>query len=277
MEDALKEFNAWAPRLVDLGINLLVALLILVIGWWVSALLGRWVRRIATRSSKIDPTIVPMFYSTVVWTVRIFTLIAVLARFGVQTASLIAVLGLSLIHICTLRPNATAISCPGCARARSSPPAFPVFSARACCNRPRAATSTRSVSYTHLGREVAGVVDQDVDVGMGGADRGGAVGGGQVGLHGMDLGARVLARDGVGGLLELVGVAAMQHHLGAGLGQALGDGQADAAGRTGDQGFLAVEFDFHGGLQKRCGGDAIITQWRTMKNRLASDSVSIFL
>ena len=45
---------------------------ILVVGWWVSAALGRWVRRMATRSSKIDPTIVPMFYSTVVWTVRIF-------------------------------------------------------------------------------------------------------------------------------------------------------------------------------------------------------------
>ena len=25
MEDALNEFNAWAPRLVDMGINLLVA------------------------------------------------------------------------------------------------------------------------------------------------------------------------------------------------------------------------------------------------------------
>jgi len=93
MEDALREFNAWAPRMVDMGINLLVALLILVIGWWVSSLLGSWVRRAATRSSKIDPTIVPMFYSTVVWAVRIFTVIAVLARFGVQTASLIAVLG----------------------------------------------------------------------------------------------------------------------------------------------------------------------------------------
>jgi small-conductance mechanosensitive channel len=79
--------------MVDMGINLLVALLILVIGWWVSSLLGSWVRRAATRSSKIDPTIVPMFYSTVVWAVRIFTVIAVLARFGVQTASLIAVLG----------------------------------------------------------------------------------------------------------------------------------------------------------------------------------------
>ena len=93
MEDALKEFSAWAPRLMDMGINLLVALLILIVGWWVSSLLGGWVRRAASRSTKIDPTIVPMFYSTVVWTVRIFTVIAVLARFGVQTASLIAVLG----------------------------------------------------------------------------------------------------------------------------------------------------------------------------------------
>ncbi|WP_251864728.1 mechanosensitive ion channel family protein [Achromobacter sp. Marseille-Q4962] len=93
MDDVLREFNTWAPRLVDLGINVLVALLILVIGWWVSALLGNWVRRAATRSSRVDPTIVPMFQTTVVWTVRIFTLIAVLARFGVQTASLIAVLG----------------------------------------------------------------------------------------------------------------------------------------------------------------------------------------
>lgn len=93
MEDALREFNAWAPRFVDMGINLLVALLILIAGWWISSLLGSWVRRASTRSSKIDPTIVPMFYTTVVWAVRIFTIIAVLARFGVQTASLIAVLG----------------------------------------------------------------------------------------------------------------------------------------------------------------------------------------
>ncbi|QVQ27131.1 mechanosensitive ion channel family protein [Achromobacter deleyi] len=93
MDEAVKEFNVWAPRLMDMGVNLLIALLILVIGWWVSSLLGGWVRRAATRSSKVDPTIVPMFYSTVVWAVRIFTVIAVLARFGVQTASLIAVLG----------------------------------------------------------------------------------------------------------------------------------------------------------------------------------------
>ncbi|SAI65352.1 membrane protein [Bordetella ansorpii] len=81
------------PRIFDLGVNLAVALLILCVGWWVSALLGGWVRRIASRSSHIDRTIIPMFYGAVVWAVRVFTIIAVLARFGVQTASLIAVLG----------------------------------------------------------------------------------------------------------------------------------------------------------------------------------------
>ncbi|AUL23475.1 mechanosensitive ion channel protein MscS [Bordetella holmesii] len=85
--------GALMPQLLELGINLLVALLILIIGWWVSSGLGRWVRRGAQRSARIDPTIVPMFQTTVVWAVRIFTVIAVLARFGVQTASLIAVLG----------------------------------------------------------------------------------------------------------------------------------------------------------------------------------------
>lgn len=93
MKETIDGLYEAAPIVADWAINLGVALLILVVGWWISALLGGWVRRAAQRSSRIDPTIVPMFYSTVVWSVRIFTIIAVLARFGVQTASLIAVLG----------------------------------------------------------------------------------------------------------------------------------------------------------------------------------------
>src|SRR3546814_6249490 len=38
------------------------------------------------------PTIGPMVYTVTVWAIRIFVLIAVLARFGVQTASIVAVL-----------------------------------------------------------------------------------------------------------------------------------------------------------------------------------------
>jgi small conductance mechanosensitive channel len=93
MDAAWNSAVALMPRMLDMGLNLLVAVLILVIGWWTSALLGKWVRGIAERSGRVDRTIIPMFETTVVWAVRIFTLIAVLARFGVQTTSLIAVLG----------------------------------------------------------------------------------------------------------------------------------------------------------------------------------------
>jgi small-conductance mechanosensitive channel len=93
MDATLDGFAAMIPHLVDIGLNLLWGVLILGIGWWAGGLLGRWVRRVAQRSNRVDRTVVPMFCTTVVWAVRVFTLIAVLAQFGVQTASIIAVLG----------------------------------------------------------------------------------------------------------------------------------------------------------------------------------------
>lgn len=93
MEDFFDQASTLIPRLFDLSVNLLIAIVILVLGWWLSATIGRLVRRAATRSNRIEPTIVPMMATTSIWTIRVFTLIAVLARFGVQTTSLIAVLG----------------------------------------------------------------------------------------------------------------------------------------------------------------------------------------
>ncbi|GAA5088681.1 MAG: mechanosensitive ion channel [Alcaligenaceae bacterium] len=81
------------PWLEAMAINLVLAVLILIVGWWLSNLAGSWVRKMAQRSPHIDVTIVPIAQSVVVWAIRIFVLIAVLARFGVQTASIIAVLG----------------------------------------------------------------------------------------------------------------------------------------------------------------------------------------
>ena len=87
--------QAWEahPVVQAFIINFLAAILILVLGWTVSGLLGRSIRRLAARSSRIDPTMVPMLHAAAVWSLRIFVIIAVLARFGVQTASLIAALG----------------------------------------------------------------------------------------------------------------------------------------------------------------------------------------
>lgn len=84
---------AGLPWLESIALNLLLAILILIVGWWFSNFVGNWIRKIAQRSPHIDFTIVPMAQAVVTWTIRIFVLIAVLARFGVQTASIIAVLG----------------------------------------------------------------------------------------------------------------------------------------------------------------------------------------
>jgi small conductance mechanosensitive channel len=81
------------PVVETMGLNLLFAVIILVVGWTISAFLGRSVRKLASRSPRIDPTIIPMLSTVTVWSIRAFVIIAVLARFGVQTASIIAVLG----------------------------------------------------------------------------------------------------------------------------------------------------------------------------------------
>ena len=90
---------AGLPWLESIALNLLLAITILIIGWWFSNFLGNWIRKIAQRSPHIDFTVVPMAQAVVVWTIRIFVVIAVLARFGVQTASNIAVLGAAGVAI----------------------------------------------------------------------------------------------------------------------------------------------------------------------------------
>ncbi len=92
----MEQLKAWMvefPAAWAIALNLVIALAILIVGWWLSSVAGRAIERLAERSPRVDPTIVPMSKSVTVWTIRIFVLIAVLARFGVQTASIITVLG----------------------------------------------------------------------------------------------------------------------------------------------------------------------------------------
>ncbi|VVE52528.1 mechanosensitive ion channel protein MscS [Pandoraea iniqua] len=78
---------------VNYGLSFIQAVLILLIGFWIAARLGNFVRKTLGRSPNFDATLKPLLASIVQWSVRIITVIAVLAQFGVQTASIIAVLG----------------------------------------------------------------------------------------------------------------------------------------------------------------------------------------
>lgn len=93
MWDFLRQAWDTHPVIQAFLVNFLAAIVILIVGWGVSGYLGRVIRRLAASYPRIDPTIVPMLHISAVWAFRIIVIIAVLARFGVQTASLIAVLG----------------------------------------------------------------------------------------------------------------------------------------------------------------------------------------
>lgn len=75
------------------GLSVIGALAILVIGWALSRWAEGMTRKSLSKSARIDVTLTGFLSSLVKYLVLVFTVIAVLNQFGVQTASLIAVLG----------------------------------------------------------------------------------------------------------------------------------------------------------------------------------------
>ncbi len=75
------------------GINVIGAIVILIVGWIAAGWCSRAVARLLSRSDKVDAMLSGFFASFVRYGILAFTVIAVLSRFGVQTASFIAVLG----------------------------------------------------------------------------------------------------------------------------------------------------------------------------------------
>jgi len=90
---------AFETYLIDGGMNILAAILILVIGWWLSKRLSRWTHSALDRVHHFDETLKPLIASLVRYAVLTAAIIAVLERFGVETTSLIALLGAAGIAI----------------------------------------------------------------------------------------------------------------------------------------------------------------------------------
>jgi small conductance mechanosensitive channel len=88
-----KLWDQFGPLIMDMGVNLVSALLLIIIGWTVAGWAHRAVRRGLTRVERLDKTLIAVFAGVVRYFVLITVLIMVLARFGVQTASILAALG----------------------------------------------------------------------------------------------------------------------------------------------------------------------------------------
>lgn len=93
--DADKVQAAWAyltQFAISQGLNCLAALAILMGGWWLAARAAQAIRR-TLQHTHVDDTLRPMLASVAQWVVRVITVVLVLSQFGVQTASIIAMLG----------------------------------------------------------------------------------------------------------------------------------------------------------------------------------------
>ncbi len=87
---------AVSPTLIWLQANAIpmaLGLIILGVGWFLAGVMSRQVRHLLPRTRAIDQTLAPLVSQLVRYAVMVITLIIVLGQFGVQTASILAVLG----------------------------------------------------------------------------------------------------------------------------------------------------------------------------------------
>lgn len=73
--------------------NVLIALVILIVGFWVAGRVGAVVQGVGKRHEKLDDTLFKFLGSLARYVVLAFVIIAVLNRFGVETTSIVALLG----------------------------------------------------------------------------------------------------------------------------------------------------------------------------------------
>lgn len=92
-KDIASQIKTLEAMAVDYSLDIVGAIAILVIGWIVAGWVRLAVRKALTRLPRSDATVTSVVSSLARYLVLAVVLIAVLAQFGVQTASILAVLG----------------------------------------------------------------------------------------------------------------------------------------------------------------------------------------
>ncbi|NLP65719.1 mechanosensitive ion channel family protein [Paraburkholderia sacchari] len=82
-------WNFLWDALTGFALRLCAAIAILWIGWWIARRVGNWF----ARQESIDATLRPIMRDTSLWGVRLVAIVGALSQIGVQTASIVAVLG----------------------------------------------------------------------------------------------------------------------------------------------------------------------------------------
>ena len=79
--------------LIQMGLNVVYAVLILIVSYWVSGRVKSFLSRVGDDNSEIDDTLFTFLGSLAQYLILALAIIFVLNRFGIQTTSLVALLG----------------------------------------------------------------------------------------------------------------------------------------------------------------------------------------
>jgi small conductance mechanosensitive channel len=97
--DLMMRLDALVPMIVSHALSIVGAIVILIIGLWLSSRADDYVVRILGRAPHVDQMLRNFFGNLVRYLILIVTVLAVLSQFGIQTTSLVAVLGATSLAI----------------------------------------------------------------------------------------------------------------------------------------------------------------------------------
>ena len=97
LETSLGEMSVFSQEILDIAlsssVNILAGLGTIIIGFWLSSKASSIVRKQMSTLQRVDKTLAPILASIIRYAGFILTLVVALGQFGVQTTSIIAVLG----------------------------------------------------------------------------------------------------------------------------------------------------------------------------------------
>ena len=97
MENLKEQLEALWPVVIEIGLNILWAMLALFVTWLAAKLVSRAVNRLTERG--VDETLVPVLETLAVWGTYVVGGLVVLDIFGANTTSLVALLGAAGIAV----------------------------------------------------------------------------------------------------------------------------------------------------------------------------------
>ena len=98
-QNVMADMSALLPLIVSNALNALGAILILLIGLWLSGRADLLVVRMLRRTPHLDPMLQSFFGSLARYLSLTVTVLAVLSEFGIQTTSLVAILGAASLAV----------------------------------------------------------------------------------------------------------------------------------------------------------------------------------